>query len=373
MAKREFLMLAHTLNTEKHSVAGCYMSEKLDGCRAFWDGGISRGLPALEVPFANTEKDYRLKKEVVATGLWSRYGKVIHAPDWFLNELPPVPLDGELYAGHGSFQSLMSVVKRHEPGPEWDRVVYMVFDMPPFEAVFADGKINNTNMKKEFLGVSNWANAIFRSDEYQREIQKYESKIKVVLHTQPKAFRGVAHRLKHILAENPLAFAHRQEQLPFNQQAAFEMIGAACDVIVQNGGEGVMIRRPESFWVPERTWDLLKHKPFMDAEGVVVGYQFGRATDKGSKLLGLMGALQVEFHGHRFLLSGFTDEERTLISLDQRGHCEAAFHAENHPGEMSPDWIGAKHFPRGSEVTFKYRELTDDGIPKEARYWRKYQ
>jgi len=27
-------------------------------------------------------------------------------------------------------------------------------------------------------------------------------------------------------------------------------------------------------------------------------------------------------------------------------------------------------FKRGQQVTFKYRELSDDGIPKEARYWR---
>lgn len=346
MAKREFLMLAHTLNTEKHSVAGCYMSEKLDGCRAFWDGGISRGLPSKEVPFANTEKDYRLKDEVIATGLWSRYGKVIHAPDHWLDELPPVPLDGELFMGHGTFQRLMSCVKRFTPGDEWDEVSYMCFDMPPFEAVFADGKINNTNMKKELVGVDRWA---------QKRL--------AIMPVSP--FRSVVHRLQKILLKNPVAFAHEQTILPYNQEQAFKMIGERCDDVVSRGGEGVMIRRPESFWVPSRSWDLLKHKPFMDAEGVVTGYQFGRETDKGSKLLGLMGSLQVEFNGHKFLLSGFTDEERILTSK------EAVIYAESNPGEMAPDWIEAKHFPRGSSVTFRYRDLTVDGIPKEARYWRK--
>ncbi|MCH7649284.1 MAG: hypothetical protein IIA83_11860 [Thaumarchaeota archaeon] len=28
-------------------------------------------------------------------------------------------------------------------------------------------------------------------------------------------------------------------------------------------------------------------------------------------------------------------------------------------------------FPRGSIVTYRYRESTDDGLPKEARFWRK--
>lgn len=358
MAKREFLMLAHTLNVDKHSVAGCYVSEKLDGCRAFWDGGISRNLPASEVPFANTEKDFRLKNEVIATGLWSRYGKVIHAPDWFLNALPPVPLDGELFMGHGQFQSLVSCVKRHDPGPEWRDVRYMAFDIVPFEAVFADGKINNTNMKKEFVGVFKWV--------HQRHFDMV-----IPYQSQQRVFRSNVHRLKIILDNNYIVMPLEQELLPFNQKAAFDRIDELCKEVVSRGGEGVMIRRPESIWVPSRSWDLLKHKPFMDAEGVVVGYQFGRETDKGSKLLGLMGSLQVEFNGHRFLLSGFTDEERILES--DQGQCEAAFYAENHPGKMAPDWISAKHFPRGSEVTFKYRELTDDGIPKEARYWRKIQ
>ena len=34
-----------------------------------------------------------------------------------------------------------------------------------------------------------------------------------------------------------------------------------------------------------------------------------------------------------------------------------------------PDWITNHTFPRG-QVTFRYRELSDDGVPKEARYWR---
>ena len=36
-----------------------------------------------------------------------------------------------------------------------------------------------------------------------------------------------------------------------------------------------------------------------------------------------------------------------------------------------PDWFQGRHFKRGQTVTFKYRELTSDGIPKEARYWRR--
>ena len=118
MAKREFLQLAHKyIGHNSTHMGGWFMSEKLDGIRAFWDGGISRGIPAHKIKWANTAKDYRLKELPTATGLWSRYGKVIHAPDFWLDKMPPVPCDGELYCGRGegSRQLLTSAVKKFNP------------------------------------------------------------------------------------------------------------------------------------------------------------------------------------------------------------------------------------------------------------------
>ena len=43
--RREFLQLADTYNPAKHKIAGYLVSEKLDGTRCFWDGGLSRGVP----------------------------------------------------------------------------------------------------------------------------------------------------------------------------------------------------------------------------------------------------------------------------------------------------------------------------------------
>ena len=46
--------------------------------------------------------------------------------------------------------------------------------------------------------------------------------------------------------------------------------------------------------------------------------------------------------------------------------------ATNKPGQDMPAfWVQGKSFKWARRVTFKYRELTDDGIPKEARYWRR--
>ena len=51
-------------------------SEKLDGVRAVEDGRVLR----------------------------IRSGNVINAPQWFIDELPKVPLDGELWLGRGQIE-----------------------------------------------------------------------------------------------------------------------------------------------------------------------------------------------------------------------------------------------------------------------------
>src|SRR4030042_5487979 len=128
MQRREFLMLANKYKREK--IAGWWVSEKLDGTRAFWDGGVSRGVPTSQVPWANTvnPKTGESKKvKTLATGLWSRYGNPIIAPDWWLNQLPTCLLDGELFAGRGRFQICRSIVAGDVPGPEWDQIRDCVF------------------------------------------------------------------------------------------------------------------------------------------------------------------------------------------------------------------------------------------------------
>ena len=82
-------------------------------------------------------------------------------------------------------------------------------------------------------------------------------------------------------------------------------------------GEGLIIRAPNSLWIPERCHSLVKVKKLHDDEATVTGYTTGRETDKGSKLLGMMGALVVDFYGHRLELSGFTDAERRLEGKSQ--------------------------------------------------------
>jgi DNA ligase-1 len=87
---------------------GWWMSEKLDGVRAWWDG----------------------------ENFISRLGNLYHAPDWFKSKIPPVPLDGELWLGRKKFQQCISIVRRQDKNDEWKKIKYVVFDAPKARGPF---------------------------------------------------------------------------------------------------------------------------------------------------------------------------------------------------------------------------------------------
>jgi len=345
--KREFLMLAHKYKPAKHDISGHWFSEKLDGMRCYWDGGINRGVPKINIIWANHEGDERYKEPPIATGLWSRYGNIIHAPDEWLDQLPPIPLDGELYVP-GFRQHLMSTVKKLTPDvQDWDRVLYYAFDTPPYGTIFDDGRIYSPNYKKVFqdVGVPDLNDILYH----------------------PRM--TTSFRLRYLELDkwcNDRVICHKQVQLPFEPVAARKMAEEMVIDIVAKGGEGGMVRSPDAWYKCKRVHDLLKMKPEDDAEGMVVGYTSGRKTALGSKHLGRMGALILHLdNGKRMELSGFTDAEREFSDS------ACTNFATMHPGVDMPEWITNSTFPIGSEVSFKYRGKTADGIPAEARYWRK--
>ena len=102
------LLLAHVWENDI-DLAGWWMSEKLDGVRAFWDG----------------------------RRLISRLGNELCAPDWFVAGLPQTPLDGELWLERKAFQRTVSIVRRQDRSEHWKQICYVVFDAPslaePFE------------------------------------------------------------------------------------------------------------------------------------------------------------------------------------------------------------------------------------------------
>lgn len=367
--KREFLMLAQKYDEQKHRANGFYASEKLDGIRCFYDGGITRGMTSDRVPWANNVKHGRFNTETICTGVWSRYGQPIMAPDWWLNDLPEMTLDGELTMGVGTWQALSSTIKQRVPDSRWKDVQYKVFGSPPLGVVFGDGKINSTNFRKVFSGIIGW----LKGSELWEE--------KAIL----PFYKEYAH-LKMAISERTYCSVLEQYQLPSDTSSSRAKIHEMLTRIEDQGGEGLILRAPTSSWTPCRTYDLLKVKSLQDMEGIVVGYTWAKGTDmeksltgeKTDKLLGLMGSIRLRLEsGVEFDLSGFKDSERKMIVLEDtepwiKGQDAAAFGVV-HRGEAVVPWIGNPEFPRRSKVTFRYRELSDTGIPKEGRYFRKHE
>jgi DNA ligase-1 len=205
-------------------LVGWWMSEKLDGLRAWWDG----------------------------RRFISRQGNLYLAPDWFVEGLPAVPLDGELWIGRKMFQRATSIVRRHDKTDLWREVRYVVFDAPAHPGVFEE--------RLQFV---------------HEEIARHKPPFAVA--HQHAACQGVDH-LRAELA--------RVEAL---------------------GGEGLMLRQPRSRYEAGRSCTLLKVKNFHDAEGRVVGHKAGAGRHAGR-----LGALQVEMaDGTRVDVgTGFSDAER---------------------------------------------------------------
>jgi len=91
-------------------LSGWWMSEKLDGVRAYWDG-----------------------KQFL-----SRQGNLFHAPNWFIEGLPDQALDGELWIDRKKFQRTVSIVRRQDKNDLWKEVRFLVFDTPNARGGFED-------------------------------------------------------------------------------------------------------------------------------------------------------------------------------------------------------------------------------------------
>ena len=83
-------------------IAGWFVSEKLNGCRAYWDG----------------------------SQFWTRGGNVVDAPRWFTRGLPKVHLDGEIWAGRHGFETARKAVQYGDHWFDAPGLEFVAFDFP---------------------------------------------------------------------------------------------------------------------------------------------------------------------------------------------------------------------------------------------------
>jgi DNA ligase-1 len=229
-------------------LSGWWMSEKLDGVRAYWDG-----------------------KQFL-----SRQGNRYYAPDWFVEGLPDTPLDGELWLDRGKFQRAVSIARRQDKSDHWKELRFVIFDAPAMPDAFED-----------------------RLAYYQDFL---------------------------VRAKPPFALGHAQTLC-----RNLDHLNEELQRVLGLGGEGLMMRQPQSKYAQGRSSTLLKVKRFRDEEAVVIGHLAGAGRHKGR-----LGAVQVRLpNGIEFAVgTGFSDRE-----------------LDNPP-------------PIGSTITFRYQELSEAGVPR---------
>lgn len=150
----------------------------------------------------------------------------------------------------------------------------------------------------------------------------------------PGSFAERAEQIRRLVRDLkvPWLFEIRQFFVPDRS-----ILKKRLDEVVKAGGEGLMLHLAEAPYATGRSDVLLKLKPWQDAEAVVIGQQPGRGRHAGR-----LGALKVRTpEGREFMLgTGFTDAQRA-----------------------QPPAVGAT-------VTYRYRELTGNGLPRFASFLR---
>ncbi|MDQ8037026.1 MAG: DNA ligase [Pedobacter sp.] len=215
--------------------------------------------------------------------LWTRAGNPVAAPAWFTAGWPTIPMDGELWAGRGRFDLASATVRALLASDEdWRQLRFMVFDLPGDAAVF------------------------------DRRLQ----------------------HLQRLLNSSQLTYLQAVSQARVRDH---HELMQRLDAVVKAGGEGLMLHRGSSLYRGERNDDLLKLKPWDDAEAVVVAVLPGQG-----KYAGMMGALLVEMpSGQRFRLgTGFSDAERRQPPVP------------------------------GARLTYRYRGFHGSGLPRFASFLR---
>lgn len=219
--------------------------------------------------------------------LRTRSGKIIHAPDWFTKKLPDVWLDGELWYQRQNFEYVVSTVNKDVPvDKEWQNITYRVFDAPNYEADFQ-------------------SRAIF----YTSLIQSLQ--------------------LAHVVAVEQFSVNSHEELSAYLKNHASE------------GAEGLMLQKTNAKFAEGRSGNLLKFKPYMDAEALVLSHLEGKGKYRNK-----VGALRVLYKS----TSGKTIKFKIGSGLSDNDRA-------NPP-------------PIGSVITFKYHGFTKRGVPRFASFMR---
>lgn len=224
--------------------------------------------------------------------LLTRQGNPINAPIWFTHNWPDRKLDGELWIARGQFDQVSAIVRRlQSDANDWRRIKFMVFDLHP-QAGHPDSPFTT--------------------------------------------------RLQEL---TQLINASGNPHLALIEQFDVSDDKALLSLLTQRvglGAEGLMLHKRDAAYRIGRSDDILKLKPYWDAEARVIAHLPGKG-----KYLGKMGALLVEatsdtnIVGRRFRIgTGFSDRDRAFPP------------------------------PVGTIITYQFHGYTSKGLPRFSSYLR---
>jgi len=277
---------------------GWYMSEKYDGYRA-------------TLYYDEEENPVFL----------SRTGKLFHAPKWFLAGMPSAKtlkgkiIDGELWAGRENFQ-LMGTVRKKVPVPEeWCNIQFVVYDI--------------TNIDKGF-------------------VERIKELLKIVRITKEKWSTITQKNMDYPFnnQECPISFTEQKKITSHKQMDAF------YNNILSKGGEGIMLKHPNSSYTNGRSSNMLKYKPSFDREAMIIGYNSGKGKYKDK-----LGA---------FVCKPLINHDTFMTVDDDENHI---FTLSGMDDKIRDNY--EKTHQTGTIITYECSGWTDKGIPRFARYLRK--
>jgi DNA ligase 1 len=237
----------------------------------------------------------------------SRNGNKFNVPEWFTQIMPPdYALDGEFWVGRGCFDKCGIFKKKLPETDEWidKKVIYKVFDVPSYNKPFKE------RMKKLKDIVKNRCKCK-KTFKLPKKVSSMKCPIEVTQQTKIKSKEHLNNMFSNV---------------------------------IKGGGEGIMLRKPQSIYEGKRSSTLLKMKVEFDTEAEIIGYKLGVG-----KYIGMLGSFKCKLilgknKGVTFNVSGMNDEIRTNYK---------------------------KTHKIGTIITIAFNDYTKDGVPRHPRYLRK--
>lgn len=194
-----------------------------------------------------------------ARGFWdgkklrTKSGKTLNPPSWFIKNYPPFAIDGELWTKRSDFETISSIVNTNIADNRWKNISHQVFEVP--------------NQSGDLL-----------------------ARLAI---------------LQTYLSEHGDTPIHIIKQTIIQQK---DEVKTFLHQVISQGGEGVVVRNPNTPYQTGRLNSALKVKPYFDTECIVAKILLGKGkySDKmGSILCKTNRGKEVKIG------SGFTDQQRT--------------------------------------------------------------